>query len=360
MIPANYYRHIYLLLVVVLTIISYVVYNQKKSTNPNQNKNLLLFLTVFLILFIGNRPNNVTFFTDTANYYVYYDTFYKGQIFQFNFLTENLIFDNLLAFWGSLDLGMPSFVLLITTLYFGCTYAAVKRMFNVNATVAYIVFLGAFSTFSYATNGIKSGAAASIFLLALSYRDNKTICLLLSLLSLGFHHSMQLPVCALIISLIYKNTKVYMLLWIVCVILSPFNISLFRDFFAGLTDDKGGEYLISEVEDWGGKSGFRPDFIIYSAMPVLVGWWAIFKKKIELSQNYICILNIYLITNSVWMLCMYASYTNRIAYLSWLMYPVVLIYPYLNEKWGPNKYSVFSNVMFLHLGFLLFMSFVYY
>ena len=114
MIPANYYRIIYLLVVVVATIIAYIVYN-KKNSSTNQNSNFLLFLVTFLILFIGNRPNNVTFFTDTANYYVYYDTFYKGSIFQFNILTENLIFDNLLAFWGSLDLGMPSFVLLITT-----------------------------------------------------------------------------------------------------------------------------------------------------------------------------------------------------------------------------------------------------
>lgn len=359
MIPANYYRIIYLLVVVVATIIAYIVYN-KKNSSTNQNSNFLLFLVTFLILFIGNRPNNVTFFTDTANYYVYYDTFYKGSIFQFNFLTENLIFDNLLAFWGSLDLGMPSFVLLITTLYFGCTYAAIKRMFKTDALVAYIVFLGAFSTFSYATNGIKSGAAASIFLLALSYRNKKTVCILLSLLSLGFHHSMQLPVVALILSLIYKNSKVYLWIWIVCALLSPLNLPIFRDFFSGLTDEKGGEYLISEAVDWGGKSGFRPDFLIYSAMPVLVGWWAIFKKKISLSANYICILNIYLITNSVWMLCMYASYTNRIAYLSWLMYPVVLIYPFLNEKWGDNRYSVFSNVMIAHLGFLLFMSFIYY
>ena len=60
------------------------------------------------------------------------------------------------------------------------------------------------------------------------------------------------------------------------------------------------------------------------------------------------------------MLCMYANFTNRIAYLSWFLYPIVLIYPYLNEDWGVNKYKIFSMVVFLHLSFTLFMSVIYY
>ncbi len=52
-------------------------------------------------------------------------------------------------------------------------------------------------------------------------------------------------------------------------------------------------------------------------------------------------------------LCMYAGFTNRIAYLSWLIYPIVLIYPYLDDEcaWGSKRYSQFSIVMLLHMMF---------
>lgn len=75
---------------------------------------------------------------------------------------------------------------------------------------AYLVFLAAFSTFSYATNGIKAGAAASIFILALSYSDKLSICIPLLLVSLSFHHSMTLPLAAFALTFIFKNTKLIM------------------------------------------------------------------------------------------------------------------------------------------------------
>lgn len=82
---------------------------------------------------------------------------------------------------------------------------------------------------------------------------------------------------------------------------------------------------------------------------------------------YKTILNLYLCTNAVWCLCMYASYCNRIAYLSWFMYPIVLIYPLLKEDLsgcsllkGRSQYKLFSKVMSYHLGFTLFMELVFY
>jgi hypothetical protein len=95
-------------------------------------------------------------------------------------------------------------------------------------------------------------------------------------------------------------------------------------------------------------------------MPVLVGWYVEFKKQLEVSDMYRNLLNLYLCLNGIWMLCMYASFTNRIAYLSWFLYPIVLIYPFLQEDWGEDRYQKFSYVMLAHLGFTLFMNVIYY
>ena len=45
-------------------------------------------------------------------------------------------------------------------------------------------------------------------------------------------------------------------------------VTFFQDLFAGIADESGAEYLSSTNSDWGGKSGFRIDFVVYSFMPV--------------------------------------------------------------------------------------------
>ena len=50
-------------------------------------------------------------------------------------------------------------------------------------------------------------------------------------------------------------------------------------------------------------------------MPVLMGYMVKYKYRLE-EKIYDMILNTYLVCNAVWMLCMYAEFTNRIAYLS--------------------------------------------
>ena len=222
------------------------------------------------------------------------------------------------------------------------------------------MFLAAFSTFSYATNGIKAGAAASLFILAMGYRENLKVCIPLVLLSWGFHHSMIMVVAGFVLTLLVKNPKYYLYGWGLCFLLAATHTTVFAQLFSGFTTEHGAEYLLSEGGDEGTKGGFRIDFILYSAMPVLVGWYAVFKKRMNLSPRYKDLLNLYVCLNGVWMLCMYASFTNRIAYLSWFLYPIVLIYPFLQEQWGKSRYKVFGWVMLGHLGFTLFMNVIYY
>ena len=135
-----------------------------------------------------------------------------------------------------------------------------------------------------------------------------------------------------------------------------------------MTDETGQEYLTTtDGSGFGGAGGFRIDFLLYSAAPIFLGYKIIIKDRLSVSKMYKTIFNMYLCTNAVWCLCMYASYCNRIAYLSWFMYPIVLIYPLLKEDLsgcsllkGRRQYKLFSKVMGYHLGFTLFMELVFY
>lgn len=363
MIPASLYQTIYLFVVTLISLVVFMQYQQRSGSLPYQHKAsdvVALVLMVCLVLFIGLRPVSGKYFVDMRNYADYYTAFYDGATFYFESATHNIIFDNLFAWWGSVRLGYTSFFLFVAAIYFGASFLGIRKLFPNNTLAAYLVFLAAFSTFSYATNGIKAGAAASLFILALGYRENLKVCIPLILLSWGFHHSMIMVVAAFAVTLFVKNPKIYFAGWVFCFLMAAAHISFFADFFSGFITEHGAEYLLSGGSDDGTKGGFRIDFILYSAVPVVVGWYAVFKKKIKLSRLYKNLLNLYLCLNGIWMLCMYAAFTNRIAYLSWFLYPIVLVYPFLQEDWGKNRYRTFGMVMLGHLAFTLFMSIVYY
>ncbi len=369
MIDAKYYYSLYLLLVTILTLFAANNYANKRITD---NRTYLskwidgkaLLLSLFLAIFIGFRPISARYFCDMANYEFVYN-YSKNLPFQYDPSAENIIWDNLFNWWASIDLGVSEFFFLIAFIYFVCTFVACAKFFGKDQYVAFLVFLGSFSTFSYATNGIKAGIAAAIFLLGLSYFRNRIVSILLVLISLGFHHSMIVPVTAYAMAVIYKKPKVYFSVWVICLLIAALHITFFQSLFASLASDNGDQSAVGYLQsssntEWGGKSGFRIDFIIYSAMPILIGYVALFKKKIQLSKCYTFLLNIYMITNSVWLLCMYAKFNNRIAYLSWLLFPILLIYPFIKEKWGYGKYSTLSKVVLANLGFTLFMQIIYY
>ena len=361
MIPASFYHNIYLVLVTIMTLVVYNQYNSRnglRDFSPSKTDSIAGGLALFFSLFIGLRPVSFVF-CDMLNYALYYKLFFEGSTFVFDSEAENLIFDNLLAWWGSLRLGYSNFCLLNAIIYFGAAYLGLRKLFPTHRLTAYIVFLAAFSTFSYGTNGFKAGAAASLFIWALGYRDNLKVCIPLILLSWGFHHSMVMPVVGFVVTLFFKNPKYYFAGWVFCALMAAAHVTAFAHFFAGAADESGAGYLLGGGRDET-KGGFRIDFIVYSAMPVLVGWYAVIKKRLQVSDMYLNIFNLYMCLNGIWMLCMYANYTNRIAYLSWLLYPIVLIYPFLNEHWGRDRYKKFAMVMLGHLGFTLFMNVIYY
>jgi len=362
MIAPYLYKYFYLLLVTILTLnirSRFVDANLDHREQDNTDNIICVCLVVFLTIFIGSRQPSGRYFADTVSYYGDYLRL-EGMRFRFNMKIDDPLFSNLMSWWASNRLGYSSFFTLISFLYFGCTYLGINRLFPENKLAAFLVFLGAFSTYSYSVNGIRSGAAAALFIWAISYREKLYICIPLMLLSLGFHHSMQLPIGAFILTLLFKKPEYYFYAWVLCIIMALLHVGVFANLFAGLTDKTGADYLAGKSNGLDGtKGGFRLDFILYSSMPVIVGYYMMFERKLQFSETYSHLLRLYLCTNGIWMLCMYANFTNRIAYLSWFLYPIVLAYPFLSQEWGEDSYFRFSKYILYHLAFTLFMDLIY-
>lgn len=354
MIPAELYQTIYLLLVTIFTLTCYIKYHSAYRLQ-NEIKIYAFIFAVALVLYIGFRPIHAVF-SDTVGYANYFE-YMSESVFQFSYNVDNLGFDNLLVYMATAGYKISDFFLLIAAIYFIGRYIALRKIFPNNTWTAYLIFLGAFITFASATNGIKAGAAASIFVCAIAYKDKKIFAATLLILSWLTHHSMSVCIAAYILTYFYKNTRVYVTFWCFSLIIAILHITYFQEFFANYVDEQGQGYLLAEG---GWLTGMRYDFVLYSIFPILIGWYYVIKKGIDIPE-YTFILNLYTLLNGLWLLCMYASFTNRIAALSWMLYHIVIIYPFLSEKCNiPNKNRLCSTVMLLHLGFTLFMHFIYY
>lgn len=369
MINPIYYYDIYILFVAILT---WILVNRYKRIYVLQNgiantENLGVIIASVTILFIGFRPEHVVF-QDTISYIAHYRAV-EGDVFMSVKDEQNPLFYAIFYYVASLKLGYSVFFLIIAIVYFGGILFTSIWMFKKHGLLAFVTYLGAFSTFSYSVNGIKAGAAASIFLIGLAFMANnrKWLAWVFVLLSYGFHHSMVMCIAAYLLVFFYnKNSKLYFMGWLVCLMTAALHITALQEFFGAIMTENGDEhgagYLLNGgLQDGWMVLGFRPDFVFYSSFPVFVGYIAKFKMRID-SKTYDFLLHLYLTLNGIWMLCMYAEYTNRIAYLSWFLYPIVLLYPIISPecKWQGKRGKVLRIAVVCHLGFTLVMKYVYY
>ena len=360
MIPAALYQPIYLLAVTLMTFFSMSLYGRwgKLLKSSNTSQIISIFMFVMVVMFIGTRPVSEKYFVDMAAYRYQYEKMF-GDYFLFERDTENLIWDNLFVWMASQGISFSTWLILVASAYFGLMYLACRKLFGNDVLIAFVTYLGAFSTFSYGTNGMKAGVAASVFLVAMAYRDKLWLSIPIALLSYGFHHSMIMVIAAYFVVLFMKNPKYYFVVWIISLIFAALGITYFQTYFAGFTTEHGSEYLLATEDTTEAYIGFRPDFILYSAVPIYLGYKILYKYKFK-SVTYSFLLRLYIMTNSLWMLCMYASFNNRIAYLSWFIYPIVLIYPFISREKNLFQGKYLRWVVYGHLGFTLFMHFIYY
>lgn len=363
MLNPEFYYPLYLLVITIYTFVLSSKYSSmpdsRLSKNESNSNSSSLIITIAMILFIGLRPQH-RLFVDMSNYNMSF-MMLRGRVFEFNPDATNRIFDNFMYYMATNGYDIAIFFFIMAAVYFGALYISSRKLFPYDTLYAIVIYLGAFSTFSYGTNGIKAGAAATVFLCALGYNKRKLVCILLLLASIGIHHSMILLVVAFVICFFYRNPKVYIYGWFVALLLALAHVTYFQQLLGGMADEGGAEYLTLEGVSSSALyvTGFRFDFVFYSFFPIATGSYAIFRHGYK-SSFYNWIFCTYVLANAVWMLCMYANFTNRIAYLSWLMLPVVLVYPFFDKQFVSKQYNKLNVVAWGHLGFTIMMEVVYY
>lgn len=329
---------------------------QKNTTTLNAMWGVIF--TTLLILYMGLRPVHYVF-GDTMNYAKgFYGILNSPEPFQWDWEGEWLFY-NLLEWFAKFS-DIHSFFLLCAFCYVFPLWLATQRIFKSYYYIPFLVILGMFTFWQYGVNGIRNGIGASIFILALTYINRLPVAITLCILACGFHKSVYLMVVAATLTYFIKNSYYYLAGWIGALVASYIAGGTIQSYLATSNilgeDDRFSGYLtgdnmIGEVVQM--SMVFRWDFVIYSSMAVIVGYYFIFRRNFK-DEYYHWIYNTFLATNAFWLLIIRAAYSNRFAQISWFIMPLVLIYPFMKQRFWTNHEKMLGYAL------LVFYAFAFY
>ena len=364
MIPATLYSSLFLYVVVIMTIIvaSRLSHQNYQVIKRGQNNSTLaLIITMTLAVWIGQRPLHSVF----GDSYYYAHSFYvlKAGTLDYHIAKGDVLWQ-IFTDWSAHLMDISSYFTIISIGYFLFTYLVCRLLVKNNVLAALLFMMGSFSFYSYGVNGIRNGLACSIVLysiaLCASSKKGILLTLLLSIIAINIHKSALLPIACLLISMYFvKSFKWAYTFWILSILISLVAGGFLTSLFAGMGFDDRLSYLSTQPEDKFSHNGFRWDFLIYSMMPILLGYYVVIKRGIS-NRTYLILLNTYTLANAFWVMVIRANFSNRFAYLSWFMFPIVLAYPLFKFNiWGIHQGKKASMIMLAHVAFTWFMAFVY-
>ena len=369
-----YYNTVWYFALLILTwalVIYYIGSGEQKllrSDGNDASQGIAVILSFVIIYYLGLRPIYRDF-VDMKMYAESYRLFAPYYVYQWPSLGNEWLWNDLFAYFSKNNYSVHSFFLFVEFIYVIGMLVSSWLLTRNNLLMTMMFMITSFSFVSFGENGIRNGLACSVLMVGISlltYRDNKKqfLAYLLMFLAMGVHRSSILPILASLSSVYaIKNTKTAMRFWI-----ASFGISLvagpfMEQFFASLGfDDRMELYTSTDqatMESTFSRTGFRWDFLLYSVFPVIMIWYVtIYRKFRDKTYNVIAIS--YLLCNAFWLMVIRAAFSNRFAYLSWFIYPLVIAYPLLRMNLWKDQDRRTAIILFLYSGFEFFMFFIYY
>lgn len=360
------YQFYYVNALLCVTLMIWFLYSSGVSRITLQegtNSFAIWILTLAIIVYIGTRPISGAF----VDMPIYAEAFNMAKDRGRTFFESDWFFSWLLTFHAEY-FSVETLFLTCAALYVAPLTLAAKRRHGNWGFAVFLSFVGAFSFFSYGVNGIRHGLAASLTIAAMAYADKKIWFILFSVLAVGMHKSMALPIAAFLLTYFLSNPGIYASLWAICLTLNLIfgeNLSVIIGSILPVSgeDSRSVSYFGVLGQD---RGGFRFDFILYSIVPIIISHFFA-DSKTRSDRFYRRLLSCYILANAFWILTMYAAFSNRFAYLSWFLLPWVIIAPHLNnviDRVSVNNYprspALIGLALVAHFSFTYIMfTFVY-
>jgi len=360
-IPLPYYSAAFYVFMFVMCAIAGLVYTSSNSCERLLQQHTLLpavLLVVLLVVYIGFRPISWLF----ADMKMYAHT-YENMNVSYVIGKSEWIFSLLMVACRYLGLSAQQFFLIIALLYAYFSFEACRKLLPENTLWAFLFVMSAFSFWGYATNGIRHGLAGSIMLLGIAYGVDKKWgwALVLMYMAMSVHRSIALPIIMfLAASFMIQKPKTAILFWLSSIVLSLLMGSYITHFFASLGfDDRMANYVqrSTQWESQFSHTGFRWDFLLYSAVPVVLTWYISESRNIQ-DTSFNILANTYILSNAFWVMVIQSAFSNRFAYLSWFMYPIVIAYAFIRvpiwqDQDRKTGFALIAHASFTFIMFLI-------
>lgn len=338
----------------------------RSEGSPMQGAAFLL--TIVAIFFLGLRPISRADFGDMWLYSLNYESTLPGAFVPIGFSGEWL-WDDIAVMCQTLGFNSNEYFLVIEFGYIGFMFVSAVLLMRKNLWLAMLFSFISFSFYTFGTNGIRNGLACSIELVALALvvesGPKRVLGFLFMFFALGIHRSTMLPSAAALMTIyMVKDTKTAIRFWLASIVISLLAGPYVEQLMVSIGfDDRVEAYYRNQFDESIAASfshtGFRWDFLLYSSFPVLMIWYVTrYRKFTEI--GYTMFANSYLLANAFWIMVIRASFSNRFAYLSWFLYPVVIAYPLLRMNLWKDQDRKTAIILFLYSGFTFFMFFIYY
>jgi EpsG-like putative glucosyltransferase len=318
--------------------------------NLKLKQRLGYFILIFTIIYLGTRPISGKYFIDMRTYANNFEKYADGE----SVPKEKDVYFEYFMKWCSGIMSVYWFFFLCAVLYVVPMFLFCKKIFQEYWFYAFIMLLTSLTFWSSGVNGIRSGIATSLILLAIANANRKIWLFLLLAIAAMFHKSMFLIIGAYVITRYYKNTKWLLVFWVLSIFLSAAMGGFWQTFFSnfGFEDDRLSGYLSGDQDEFqeAVKVGFRWDFLLYSASAVFAGWYFIFRKGYK-DILYGQLFGMYLITNAFWILVIRANFSARFAYLSWFMMGIIIIYPFLKNQFFTKQHLIVGRILLIYFLF---------
>ena len=320
-----------------------------------------LLISLVFVFWIGGRPVSYMF-GDTVNYaFSYYNMSAEGEISPD--LKSEWLWGGIMLLCKRYGLDIHAFFTIIEAGYILSVLWAVKRFMPANTTLGMLFVFTSLMFFTFGTNGLRNGLACHIMLLAMSFffDDKYIVGGLLCLVAMGIHRSTMLPIASMLAGrYLIRDLRFAILFWVGSIFVSLAVNNAAANFFASFAvDNRMSSYNTIEYADQFSKTGFRWDFLLYSAFPILMGWYVCVKKKIK-DDWYKTLCITYCLCNAFWVLVIRMAFSNRFAYLSWFIYPIIIAYPLVNHHVWSDQDRKTAMILAAYCGFTVFMQAIYW
>lgn len=324
--------------------LSFFLYSDRKRTYDIINI-VTLALASYTVYYIGYR--DVSIGTDTGRYYDAY-LFYKNSG---EFIVRKDIFYDLFTYLFSF-LDFKVFLLVCSFIYVFGAWFGLKKIFKKDYFLPFIFFLITPYFIAWGVNVMRSGIAASLFLVGIGFYYNKASkwkVISFFVLSFLFHLSMMVPFVFLFIARYFKKTKFIFLLWLVSIMVAVLNINVIAKIipFLGAYADRIEGYVtnFSERDGWS-------NFITFGIVPVLFAVYSIVILKYK-NNFYKLLTNTYMLVHIPYILLLNTNFALRFGYLAEFMMPILLFYPVLINPEIKIRYYGLKLIVLILLVFII-------